>query len=330
MSILSVLLLSVLVLLILMWLHDAYLRRQIEKNHPSSGLFQTFKGGELHYIEYGQASELAPIVLIHGSSGSARDMAAAFFSHFGSATHVISVDRPGIGYSRNFIDDDELSSPRAQARAIHEAMTTLGVVRPIIVGHSWGGAVAMAYAMEFGTELSGVVAIAPPLYPWGGKPGWYERLVTTPIIGSLFMHTILTKYGSTQLQAGIERNFYPEIPPDGFVDTISLPLILRPRPFCANSVYSMALDGHLKEMSAHYKQPACDLLLVSGDSDHTVSCKRNIERFHADISSSRLKVFKGVGHMPHHTQASVLSKEILKMAKKATGRMPSSQSSGHL
>ena len=320
MTILLILIAAIIFIFLCFWLHDAYLRRQIEKRFPSSGLLGAFDGGVLHYIEGGVETDASTVVLIHGSSGSARDMEAAFFPHLTKATRVISIDRPGIGYSRNYVEDKTLTSPRAQAKAIHEVITEMGISRPVIVGHSWGGAVAMAYAMEFGAELNGVVAIAPPLYPWGGKPGWYERLVTTPLLGSLFMNSILTKYGLTQLQPGVDRNYYPEVTPDGFVEKIALPLILRPGPFRTNSIYSMGLDAHLGEMSAHYKMPDCDLLLTSGDQDHTVSCKRNIERFHADFPKARLKIFKGGGHMVHHSYAAVLSEEILSMANEKVSK----------
>jgi pimeloyl-ACP methyl ester carboxylesterase len=35
--------------------------------------------------------------------------------------------------------------------------------RPVLVGHSYGGAVALAYAIQFPNEIAGVVALAPPV-----------------------------------------------------------------------------------------------------------------------------------------------------------------------
>lgn len=303
-----------LVFLLGVWAHDVYLRRGIEASHPPTGQDVAFDGGSLHVLTDGTPSDLAAIVLIHGSSGSARDVMHAFAPYLREKTWVIAVDRPGIGYSRNHIPDFALASPEEQGRAIMQVLEKMGVSKPIIVGHSWGGSVAVAMAMTFGDKLSGVMAIAPPLYPWKGKPVWYEKLVTTPFLGSIFSHMVLTKYGYPQLQGGVERNFWPEEAPDNYAVHVALPLILRPARFRANAVYSMTLSANLDHLSKHYKTPACPLVLVSGDKDQTVNCGRNVERFHRDFPQTELIVFENSGHMIHHTKSKDLSRRLLDMA----------------
>ena len=302
-----------------LWAHDAHLRRRIRKAHPSSGQDIPFQGGHIHVLSEGQSRDLAPIVLIHGSSGSARDVMQAFAPHLREQTQVIAVDRPGIGYSRNSIPDLHLAPPKAQGHAIMQALAEIGVSRPIIVGHSWGGSVAMAIAMAYGDQLSGVMAIAPPLYPWDGQPVWYEKLVTTPVVGSVFTHMVLTKYGRSQLHAGVERNFWPEEAPADYAERVGLALILQPPQFRANAVYSMTLSDNLAALSQHYKSPDCPLILVSGDQDRTVSCERNIKRFHSNFPSSELIIYPGGGHMIHHTKAADLSRKLLAMAAQNGG-----------
>jgi pimeloyl-ACP methyl ester carboxylesterase len=297
-----------------LWAHDAHLRQRIRAAHPPSGRDIPFDGGTLHVLSEGHPSDLAPIVLIHGSSGSARDVMQAFAPHLRAQTQVLAVDRPGIGYSRNVVSDHKLAPPEEQGRAIMQALAKMGISRPVIVGHSWGGSVAMAMAMAYGDKLSGVMTIAPPLYPWKGKPVWYEKMVTTPILGPVFTHMVLTKYGRSQLQAGVSRNFWPEEAPADYAREVGLSLILQPPQFRANAVYSMTLSNNLSHLSENYKAPDCPLVLVSGDQDQTVSCERNIKRFHSNFPTSEIIIYGGGGHMIHHTKAADLSRKLLAMA----------------
>ena len=59
---------------------------------------------------------------------------------------VIMIDRPGHGWSTR--DALSNSTPAIQARMIDEALGKLGVDRALIVGHSWGGALAPAMAVN--------------------------------------------------------------------------------------------------------------------------------------------------------------------------------------
>ena len=301
-----------------LWAHDAYLRLQIAKSYPAIGEMHEGKTARLHVLRKGKVGA-QPIVLIHGSSGSSRDMMQAFGLALEQNYEVLSVDRPGIGWSENKIPDIEMSDPRQQAAAIHEfVMSQLGgskgQKKPIIVGHSWGGAVAVAYLMQFSDDIAGVLSIAPPLFPWRGPPAWYEKLVNRPVIGSIFSSLVLTKYGLTQLQAGIDSNFWPEPSKQGFREAIGLPQILRLGPFRVNSLYNINLKRHLADMSKGYAALTGKLIISTGDQDKTVNAEFNSKRFFEAVPSSRLVWFKGGGHMVHYTRTQVLVDEIAILA----------------
>ncbi len=301
------------------WAHDAWLRRQIGRRYPAIGTFFDHPRGRLHVIEAGKASATArgpAIVLIHGASGSARDMLSAFAPHLSHYAWLHAIDRPGIGYSRNSVPDARLSSPEVQADIINDYIVARGLERPVIIGHSWGGSVAQCYAQKYGSEAAGVISLCPPLYPWEGRGSWYEYVTTTRILGPLISHTLLTKYGRTQIQAGIERNFYPEVAPEHFAETIGAALILQPAPFRTNAIYGLALSTHLARLSADYQMPSCPFILASGDHDHTVSFKRNSLRYHQAFPDSELMVFKGAGHMIHHTHTSDIVQRVQQLIER--------------
>lgn len=291
------------------WAHDAWLRRKICTQFPAIGSFFDHERGKLHVIEAGKP-HLPPVVLIHGASGSARDMLAAFSPLLSHSSWLHAIDRPGMGYSENSCSDLSVSGPDVQADIINTYVVARGLDRPIIIGHSWGGSVAQCYAQKYGSETAGVISLCPPLFPWDGAGSWYEHIVTTPVIGPLVAHTLLTKYGLTQITPGIERNFKPEGAPAHFAQTIGAALILRPQPFHTNSVYGLHLSAHLARLSAHYQPLSCPFILASGDKDHTVNFKRNSLRYHQAFPNTELMVFEGAGHMIHHTQSAAIARRV--------------------
>ena len=86
-----------------------------------------------------------------------------------------------------------MAHPGEQADELHLAIAKLGYKNPIIIGHSWGGSVAMAYAQRHGDAMTGAVILAAPLYPWDNKPAWYNRMVTWPLVGRLLTHSVVTQ-----------------------------------------------------------------------------------------------------------------------------------------
>ena len=86
------------------------------------------------------------LVLIHGASGNVRDFTFALVGLLTARYRVIAFDRPGLGWSDDLGRDG--LSPLVQADLLRAAAAQLGVRRPIVLGHSYGGAVAMAWALR--------------------------------------------------------------------------------------------------------------------------------------------------------------------------------------
>lgn len=92
------------------------------------------------------------IVLIHGLPGTAQDFDKVTAALPGR--HTIAFDRPGFGYSTGGYH------PFAeQLQTIDQLLDALGVKRPILVGHSYGGTLALAYAERRPQAVRGLVLI---------------------------------------------------------------------------------------------------------------------------------------------------------------------------
>ena len=300
--------------------HEFLMVLLIERKYPPRGDFVDVEKAKIHFLTRKKISEIenqenAPVVLIHGSSGSSADMELAFFDTFPDDIDLYAIDRPGIGWSKTKLSPLEMSNPMKQAEAIHMAVKKLKLDKPIIVGHSWGGAVAIAYAKQFGDEVSGVVSLAGVAYPWKGPNGWYDNLLTTPVINHIFTRLFLNKIGQLYVPLSINSIFEPELARSDYREGAQAEIILRPSTIINNSFYSYNLRRHLKTMSKKYNDINTPFLIVAGNRDYIVHSKSQSERLHNEVAGSEYMLFKDTGHMPHHTQTQILADKIGRMSK---------------
>ena len=139
----------------------------IERANPPQGRFVEVEGGRLHLVELG-SPDAPPVVLLHGASGNLGDMRLALGDRLAVRHRVILIDRPGHGWSERPGGSAD-ASPARQAKLIHQALQTIGVRRAIVVGHSWSGALATAYALDNPQDVAGLVLLAPVTHPWTGN-----------------------------------------------------------------------------------------------------------------------------------------------------------------
>ncbi|WP_168713191.1 alpha/beta fold hydrolase [Parvibaculum lavamentivorans] len=274
-----------------------------------------FSGARFHYTEQGVAPPgVASVVLIHGASGNLRDMELSLMESLSRHTRVIAIDRPGHGWSDRTSHPD-ISNPAVQARAIREALARLGVERPVILGHSWGGAVAAAYALDFPEDTAGILPLSGALYPWPGGVAWYHSVVRTPAIGWLFMQVLVEPAGKLLVEEGVKSNFYPDTPPENYTSKTALPLLFRPHEFRANSEDTSNLKENLARMSTRYESISVPVIIVTGNADHTVSPKLHSYAFHNAVEGSELIKLKGTGHMPHYVRRDIVVDAVLRLAR---------------
>src|ERR1700740_1179926 len=107
-------------------------------------------------VNEAHASLQNPLVFIHGSGESSRIWRSQV-SHFG-ASHAFPIDLPGHGERADTLPPEV--SVLDFARVAHEIIfQELHLSAPIIAGHSLGGAIALTMALEYASELSGLILI---------------------------------------------------------------------------------------------------------------------------------------------------------------------------
>jgi pimeloyl-ACP methyl ester carboxylesterase len=221
---------------------------------------------------------------------------------------VILIDRPGHGWStRERLSD---STPEIQSRMIDEALEKLGVGSAIFVVHSWAGALGTRMALDYPQRVAGLVMLAPVAYPWRGGVGWYNRLVTRPVIGPLLAYTITLPLGYFLTGPGARSVFLPQAMPDHFVENSATPLLLRPREFLANAWDLVTLKEAVREQAPRYREISAPTVIIAGDADKTVWPDVHSRPLAATLPHAKLIMLPGVGHMVQDAAPDLVMREI--------------------
>jgi pimeloyl-ACP methyl ester carboxylesterase len=280
----------------------------LQHRYPQQGITVDVAGAQLNVFELGPRDAAGPpIVLIHGASANLESM-RPLGDLLAKNHRVVLIDRPGHGWSTR--DDLKNSSPAMQAKMIDEALGKLGVDKALVVVHSLAGALGPLLALDYPGRVAGLVMLAPVAYPWPGGVGWYNTVVTTPAIGPLLAHTITLPLGLLLAGPGARSVFAPQTMPSGFVGYSATPLLLRPREFLANAWDLVTLKAAVAEQAPRYKNIKVPVVVISGDTDSTVSPNIHSRPFAAAVPNAKLIVLPGVGHMVQYAAPDVVVREI--------------------
>ncbi|WP_201157164.1 alpha/beta fold hydrolase [Rhodobaculum claviforme] len=254
------------------------------------------------------------LVLIHGANGNLRDFTFALSARLAERYRVIALDRPGLGWS-DVIDGHE--DPRAQARALRAAAEVLEVRNPIVLGHSYGGAVALAWGLGAPDDTAGLVIVAGASHPWEGGLGLSQTLPATAL-GRWAVVPAVTAFASDgQVEGVLEGIFAPQAVPDGYGAHIGTGLSLRRAQIVRNSEQVSTLKPYLREMAPGYGGLEMPIEIVHSDADTTVGLEIHGRRLAEDAPDARLTVLEGVGHMPQHSDPDAIIAAIDRAATRA-------------
>ena len=281
----------------------------IQYRFPAKGKAVEVTGATLNVLDIGPRDASGPpIVLIHGASSNLEAMRRPLGDRLAVHHRVILIDRPGHGWSS--ASAGETSTPAAQGRMIEDALKKLNVGPVVLVVHSWAGALGARMAIDYPERLAGLVMLAPVTHPWEGGVGWYNALVTKPVIGPLLAYTVTLPLGYFLLAPGARGVFLPQVMPDDFVSESATPLLLRPREFLANARDLVRLKQAVREQVSRYGEISAPTVVISGDVDKTVSTNIHSRPFTATVRNAKLIVLPGVGHMVQNAATDLVVREI--------------------
>lgn len=286
---------------------------QIETEFPAVGEMIDVGGYQLHavHVPPPETADLPPLVFIHGASGNLRDQMTPFRPLLEGRAEMLFVDRPGHGWSERGGTGND--TPDGQADAIARAMSAKGISRAIVIGHSFGGAIAASFALNHPEMTAGLVFLAPATHPWPGGIAWYYGLTSTPLIGPLFANTLALPAGLTRLESGSTCVFAPNPKPGSYVSATGPALVLRPSAFRYNAIDVSNLKPYVSRIAPRYPEISAPTVIVTGDSDSVVLAHIHSEGLARDIDGAELVWICNLGHKPDHV-TTVLSVRAIEKA----------------
>lgn len=267
---------------------------------------------DVHVIVKGTGPDL---ILLHGASGNTRDFTFDLVDRLDDRYRVIVFDRPGLGLSDPLHSRGE--SPQDQAAHLAKAARELGVERAIIAGHSYGGAVAMAWAVTQPDSTAAVVSISGASMPWPGELGGWYKLMETKFGGGIVAPLVSALAPRNRASSFVEAIFEPNGMPDGYLDHVGVELSLQPSVIRANARQVSTLKPHLRDLSQHYSNLSTAIELVHGTADETVPARYHAIPFSEIAPRANLTLLDGIGHMPHHAVPEAVVEAIDRAAKRA-------------
>jgi pimeloyl-ACP methyl ester carboxylesterase len=283
-------------------------------HHAEHSRFVEIDGATVHFQEFGEPNH-PTLLLIHGYRAStyvwrtvAPQLAAAGF-------HVVAVDLIGFGYSdKPKWFDYKIQS---QARIIERLMNRLGIGTATLVGNSYGGAVALTFALDYPERVAKLVLVdavcndevlAHPILKLAALPGVGE-IITPFLVDSKTLQKRLMK-----------GTFAPEnhhLITKERIDSADFPL--------------HAKDAHHSVLETVRKWDACRIqtdaqyithptLIIWGEKD-TVIPIHNGEYLYNTILHSRFVVLKNCGHIPQEEKPELFINLVKEFAKDRKGKI---------
>jgi pimeloyl-ACP methyl ester carboxylesterase len=291
---------------------------RIEEQNPPGGTFVPVAGGRIHLYDIPAMGEPTgpPILLVHGATSNARDLLVALGPALSRHHRVIAVDRPGHGWSDR-PDGRADASPAQQASLIAEALDRLGVGRVIVVGHSLAGAAVTSFALDHKEHTAGLVLLSAVTHPWPGGITWYYALAATPVLGDLFVDTVMTPIGAWGLEAAVAGSFAPAKGPADYAAATGAALVLRPDEFRWNGQDVAALKAFVTAQAPRYGEIRVPTAVLASEEDSVVSTVIHARTIAAQIAGARLTVLQGKGHLIHYTATDIVLAEIERVAAAA-------------
>ncbi|MBX5000468.1 alpha/beta fold hydrolase [Rhizobium lentis] len=315
--------------------YSSYKARQFEQTFPNIGELTDVGGYRMNavHVPRPENADLPALIFIHGASGNLLDQVVAFRAPLEGRAEMLFVDRPGHGYSERGGPDNAI--PSGQADSIAKLMEKRGVEKAIIVGHSFGGAIAAAFGVRHPEKTAGLLFLAPATHPWPGGIDWYYHVAATPVVGWLFNHAIVVPLGLSRLERGTLNVFRPNPRPSDYIQKTGPTLVLRPRTFHHNAKDFKRLLAYLKEQSPLYSKITAPTVIITGDKDEIVWEHLHSRGLARDIAGSELVTVRGVGHKPDYLATDVAiaamekiagkSRDLLAAARRAEERLAASR-----
>jgi pimeloyl-ACP methyl ester carboxylesterase len=254
------------------------------------------RGVRLSYIEREtpDPTSAAPILMLHGLIAGG-DCFRRLANQLPNQRRIVALDLPGGGYSDRPETHD--ATFRAIAELVADTIPALGMDRPVLIGHSYGGAIALQLAAHRPDLINSMILIAPA-HPFSRHQDLLIRFYLT-LPGRLFAHLLPRVPRRVLLEglrntAGRRRNLqYEHI--ESYVQTLRYPGTV---PYTLGILKSWRHDMRKLAQALASHPTDVPALLIWGDRDPVVPAFTAPELMR-HLAHSEQVTLPGVGHLPN-------------------------------
>ena len=269
------------------------------------GQYIDVHGERIRYYQTGSGPDL---LLIHGMPGLIEDWSPLFAA--ANKFRITAYDRPGHGFS---------SQPGEYSLA-HNADIALGLMDQlklkdvIVVGHSYGGAVALALAARNPPEARGFIALGGVTTNRNTGLTLFD-LNRLPIIGRGLAALGCILIGEGMVRSGEEMVFSPNeaLLTEEYVK-LRAPVFLQTKVPMAISREAVAFPADMRAIEPQLSTIAKPVHFIHGDKDRIVPAEDTVH-FHERFPRTVLTVLKGTGHAVMESQSGAVLSAIESMGK---------------
>ena len=259
--------------------------------HVDHSRFADVDGTRIHYQEAGDKDAPA-MVLVHGFASSTLVWSKVLLPLADSGYRVIAPDMLGYGYSAKPRNVEYTIA--SQARMIVGLLESLRIPRAILVGSSYGAAVAATITLDYPEKVERLVLVGAVT---NNDPTRFlvMRLFRSPLIGDLVSPFLL---GSRRLLRRRMKRVYDRhawVLDERRVEARHLPLRAANTHRAILRTVRRWDAERISNDAQRVQQPT---LILWGENDREVPLQ-NGELLHQKIDGSRLVVFRNCGHLPH-------------------------------
>jgi pimeloyl-ACP methyl ester carboxylesterase len=265
---------------------------------PERGRILNVAARRVHCLESGEKNG-PPIALLHGCGSLAQEVIEPF-----RRTHyrIVAPDRPGYGLSCPLPKGRQ--GPLPQSYWLEDLISTLQFEEaPLLIAHSLASGPALLLAERRPDLISGLMLLGPFCRPTPHKPMLTLRALTAPVIGPVLRRWVMPCLSTITGPSYLRALFSPNTVPDG----LRLPF--------RHAVRGSALPTMAGELRA-FNEDMADLNPISdktrvrviwGGEDRTAAITWHLPWLRKRCLRLEVYVASGVGHMPHHVAAQLIS-----------------------
>jgi pimeloyl-ACP methyl ester carboxylesterase len=268
--------------------------RKVEAAVPPCGQFIEIDGQRLHYVDTGGTGPA--IVMIHGLGGTLWNFTYALVDKLSGEFRVIAVDRPGSGYSTR--PDDAPAKLSAQADTLAKFMRALGLKQPLLVGHSLGGALSLAIALDHPDCAGALAMIAPLTHAQDDVPEPFRGLViNSRVMLKIIAWTLAIPMSIRGGPVLLKIIFGPDAVPVDFPTRGGGLLGLRPKSFYNTSSDLVAVNEDLPGLMSRYGGLTIPLGMIYAKGDRILDYRQQGEAMKQKCPALDLVLLNEHGHM---------------------------------